>query len=121
MIEKQSNFLIFITVIVTICVCGLSYYTFMIKKDYYLFSSIECNPQEESCFKAVCEEEDCDNEFTFYKVILRTAAKPPLCEDNNCPPLTCDGLIGEGNCVIITCKNKDSYGSIINIKDQCTE
>ena len=104
--DKKTKILFTVFALLLIASIGVTFYKYMIKKDYLIFAHVECNPQEESCFYIPCEEGDseCDpTAIEYYKKITKKAFNVQICntEDENCNPLFCSA--GEKDCKITSC------------------
>lgn len=106
---KSKIFLaIFFTFIILIT--GLTFYKYIVAKDYYVKVEADCDPEIESCFVYECdpaEDTQCPEDpvarVYYYKIIEKKAYAIPLCDPNNmaCPPLACND--GE-DCTEIYCE-----------------
>jgi len=94
--KSKTLFVVFILII--LAAIGLSYYRYMVLRDYYVTVEEECDPQIEKCFVYECDPAD-DSEcptnpeerVSYYKIIQKKAYNIPLCDPqkDDCPPLTC--------------------------------
>lgn len=107
--DKKTKvfFIIFFGIIVV--VAGISFYKYIILRNYYITIDVPCDPAQEQCFKEECDPESADgcpkdavNGATYYKLIKKKAYAVPACDPNNpdCPPLAC--FAGE-DCLEILC------------------
>jgi len=75
----------------------------MIKKDYVIEASVDCDPYSEACFVWECDPEsdvegesctgDPEEDIWYFKIARRNASRIPLCDpntDENCQPFLCD-------------------------------
>ncbi|MEK9151399.1 MAG: hypothetical protein AAB547_02105 [Patescibacteria group bacterium] len=88
----------------------VSYYKFMIARDYIIQAEAECDPYTEACFIWECDptvEGECTGDpvedTSYYKLIERNAKNIPLCDpnDEDCDALTCPE--GEAECSFTLC------------------
>lgn len=96
----------------------ISFYRYVLLKDYQIFAHIDCIPTKEACFVWKCDpkaaqddENACSGNLSqdmrFYKKIQKNAGSIPLCEEGapGCPPLSC--IQNERNCTVTYC-NEDT-------------
>lgn len=102
---------------------GLTFYRYMIKKDYLVQSQVDCDPYLETCFTWQCDPEStvegemCTNDpeadVWYYKIIVKNASRVELCDanDENCQALACEK--DEPDCEFVFCneENKVEFGS----------
>ncbi len=103
--DKKSTILLYVMGILILVSVGVTFYRYMILKDYQVITEIECNPEIENCF--VRTEED--GTISYYKIISRNAANIPLCDpaqDESCRALVCEAE--ELKCEITFCSPKDT-------------
>ncbi len=106
--DKKSKILLWIFAGALIISVGVTYYRYVVKRDYIIFAHTECDPKTESCFYTPCEdgaENDCGAEIEYYKKINKKAFNIELCdiEQPDCKPLVCKD--GEKDCEIISCSD----------------
>ena len=101
--DKKSKILVWIFIVALIASVGITYYRYIIKRDYLIFAHVSCDPKVESCFYIQCEGSDCPSEIEYYKKISKKAFNIELCDSENseCQPLVCKD--GEADCEIIGC------------------
>lgn len=93
---------------------AVTYYKYMILRDYVIESQIDCDPYQKACFVWQCDPtssvdgEACVNDpevdTWYYELAQRNASKVPLCDpdkDENCDPWTCG--LDEPECVQTFC------------------
>ena len=102
--DKKSKILLFIVGLAIIASVGVSFYKYVITKNYQIFTEIPCDPAIDNCFVRTAE----DNSTSTYKLLSRQASNIPLCDpvsDTNCRALLCEQ--NEPNCEITTCSAED--------------
>ena len=101
--DKKSKILMWVFIFSVCISVGITYYRYVIKKDYIIFVHVECNPEVDSCFYYECEEGDSECEIEYYKKIEKKAFNIELCdsESPDCKPLFC--AEGEKDCTITNC------------------
>jgi hypothetical protein len=103
--DKKSKILMWIFVGALIISVGVTYYRYVVKRDYIIFAHAPCDPKTESCFYAPCEGIDCPAEadIEYYKKINKKAFNIELCDSENpeCKPLVCQP--NEKDCEITNC------------------
>ncbi|MGB8815736.1 MAG: hypothetical protein WCC74_00650 [Minisyncoccia bacterium] len=101
--DKKSKVLFWIFGILLATSVGMTFYKYVIKKDYMVLAYVSCDSQTESCFYVPCEGIDCTAEIDYYKIINKKAYNIELCdpEVEGCNPLVCKE--GEKDCEIIFC------------------
>jgi len=101
--DKKSKVLFWIFGILLVASIGITFYKYIVKKDYIIMAHISCDPQTESCFYASCEGADCPAQIDYYKIINKKAYNIELCDPavEDCNPLVCKE--GEKDCEIISC------------------
>lgn len=92
---------------------AVSYYRFIVARDYIIQAEAECDPYTEACFIYVCDPapeadgDDCtgdpEEDTWYYQRIERNAQNIPLCDpnDEDCDALTCPE--GEAECSYVLC------------------
>ncbi|MFA6184156.1 MAG: hypothetical protein WC682_03560 [Parcubacteria group bacterium] len=107
---------------------ALTFYRYIIKKDYMIQAQMDCDPYTETCFVWKCDPAsdvdgekctgDAENDIWYYKLIKRNASLIPDCDptDENCEALACEN--NEPECHFILCDetNKEELGS-----EECTD
>lgn len=112
--DTKSKILFAIFGILIVGSVVVSYYKFMVVRDYIIEAEADCDPYTEACFVYVCDPEvdgedctgDLEEDTWYYKYIHRNAKNIPLCDpnDENCDALTCPE--GEAECEFILCDEK---------------
>jgi len=105
--DKKSKILMWVFIIALIISVGVTYYRYVIQRDYLIFAHAPCDPKTESCFYYECEEDDLECEIEYYKKIEKKAFNIELCdsEDPECQPLVCKE--GEADCEITSCSEEN--------------
>lgn len=102
--DKKSKILLYIAGVAFVISIGVSFYKYVILKDYQIFVEIPCDPALDNCF--VRTEED--GTITNYRTLSRTASNIPLCDPNTnetCQALTCKP--NEPKCEITSCSEEE--------------
>ncbi len=103
---------------------AVSYYKFMVVRDYIIQAEAECDPYTEACFVYVCDPEageectgDPVEDTSYYKLIHRNAKNIPLCDpnDEDCEALTCPE--GEEECTITLCDDATAEEAGVTCSD----
>lgn len=117
---------------------AVSYYQFMIKRDYIIEAEADCDPYTEACFVYVCdpETEECTGDIkedtSYYKLINRNAKNIPLCNpgeegcdavvcpsgEKGCSFTLCDETVAEDG---VTCSDPLVYAAENPIEEEVTE
>ena len=107
-LDKKSKILFVIIGLLIIGSVAVTFWRYMVKRDYIVQAQTDCDPTTEKCFIWKCdpastvEGEKCtgdpDKDTWYYKIIHRNAKNIPLCDpnDKNCTALVCDP--GEKDC-----------------------
>ena len=107
--DKKTKIFFAIFFGVIVIVAGISFYKYIVLRNYYITVDVPCDPAQEQCFMEECDPESPDgcpedavDGVTYYKLIKKKAYAVPACDpnDSDCPPLTC--LAGE-DCLEIFC------------------
>ena len=100
--DKKSKILFLVFFLVLAGSIFLTYYRYMVVKDYIIETQVSCDPMVESCFIYVCDPEngeectgDLEQDTSYYKLLHRNAKNIPLC----------DPAAGEG----IACSNPGDF------------
>ena len=117
--DKKSKifFIVFFLLIMTSV--ALTYYRYIVQRDYIIEAEMECDPYTEACFTYVCDPEvdgedvctgDPVEDTSYYKIINRNAKNIPLCDPNaeDCEAFVCPE--GEEECEMILCDPATSDG-----------
>ena len=112
--DRKSKIFFLIFFLLIIGSVSVTYYKYIITKNYIVEGQIDCDPTTEKCFiwkcnpEATDESEKCtgnpDKDIWYYKLAERKASQIPLCDpakDENCDPWTCGE--GEKNCMTTFC------------------
>lgn len=96
---------------------AVTYYKYMVKRDYIIQAATDCDPESEACFVWECDPESLvegeactgvpDNDIWYYKNIERNASRMPLCDpnDENCDALVCGE--NEPDCREVLCNSEN--------------
>lgn len=101
--DKKSKILIVIVGLAILTSIGVSFYKYVVVKNYQIFAEMPCDPTIDNCFVRTAE----DNSTSTYKLLSRQASNIPLCDPavETCRALTCEP--NELNCEITTCNEED--------------
>ena len=103
-LDVKSKILFVILGILIVGSVSVTYWRYMVQRDYIIKAQINCDPETENCFIWECdlmsleEGEACtgvpDNDIWYYKIFNRNAKNIPDCDpaDENCTAYVC----GEG-------------------------
>lgn len=106
--KSKVFFLVFFSVIVGSM--AVTYYRYMVVRDYIVQAETPCDPYTETCFMYVCDpsaDEECTGDpvedTSYYKIIQRNAKNIPMCDPaaEECDALVCPA--GEADCDIMMC------------------
>ena len=112
-VDKKSKVLFVVLGILIAGSIAVTYWRYMVKRDYVIQAQIDCDPETENCLVWKCdptssaEGEKCtgvpDNDIWYYKILNRNAKNIPSCDpkDENCTAYVCDP--GEPQCEITNC------------------
>jgi hypothetical protein len=107
-LDKKSKILFVIIGLLIVGSVAVTFWRYMLKRDYIVQAQTECDPETENCFVWECdpasivEGEACtgdeESDIWYYKIIHRNAKNIPLCDPNDeeCTALVCDP--GEEEC-----------------------
>ncbi len=128
-LDRKSKVLFVIIGLLIVGSVAVTFWRYMIKRNYIVQAQTECDPTTENCFVWKCdpasteESEACtgdpEKDIWFYKIIRRNAKNIPLCDPNNenCPALVCDP--GEKDCSEELCVEENvPEGEYCNNPDQ---
>ena len=113
--DKKSKILFLVFFLVLAGSIFLTYYRYMVVRDYIIEAEVSCDPMVESCFVYVCDPEsgeectgDPEQDTSYYKLLHRNAKNIPLCdpEEADCLAAVCQP--GEADCQVTLC---DSTGA----------
>jgi hypothetical protein len=110
--DKKSKIFFLIFFLLIVGSVAVTYWRIMVKRDYIISASQECDPTTEVCFVYECDpegDEECaatpeEERISYYKTITKNAKNIPLCDPykNECPTeLTCEEE--EEECEIMLC------------------
>lgn len=108
--DKKSKILFLVFFLVLAGSIFLTYYRYMVVKDYVIETQVSCDPMVESCFIYVCDPEndeectgDLEQDTSYYKLLHRNAKNMPLCDpaEADCPVAVCRP--GEVDCQVTLC------------------
>jgi hypothetical protein len=107
----------------------ITYYKYIVKRDYIIQAATDCDPESEACFVWECDPESLvkgeactgvpDNDIWYYKNIERNASRMPLCDpnDENCDALVCGE--NEPDCREVLCNSENvPEGEVCNNPEQ---
>jgi len=112
-LDRKSKIFFLIFAILILVSVGVTYYRYMVKRDYIIQAQIDCDPTTENCFIWKCdpnsmvEGEECtgvpDKDIWYYKVLHRNAKNIPNCDpkDESCTAYVCGD--GEKDCADVLC------------------
>lgn len=116
-LDKKSKILFIIIGLLIVGSVAVTFWRYMIKKNYVVQAQTDCDPTTENCFIWKCdpastvEGEKCtgdpEKDIWYYKIIRRNAKNIPLCDpnDENCTALVCDP--GEKDCSEELCTSEN--------------
>jgi hypothetical protein len=112
-LDRKSKILFVVLAILIAGSVAVTYWRYMVKRDYIIQAQIDCDPETQNCLVWKCdpmsleEGEDCtgvpDNDIWYYKIFNRNAKNIPDCDpkDENCAAYQCDP--GEPECETTSC------------------
>lgn len=112
-VDRKSKIFFSVFAVLIIAAVGVTYWRYMIKRDYIVQAQIDCDPTTENCFIWHCDPnslepgEECtgvpDNDTWYYKVFYRNAKNIPDCDpkDESCTAYVCGD--GEKDCSYELC------------------
>ena len=105
--DRKSKILIGLFIFALVASVGITYYRYVVQKDYLIFAHASCDPKTESCFYTPCTGSDCPAEIEYYKKITKKAYNIELCdsEKQDCKPLVCKE--NEKDCEITSCSENN--------------
>ncbi len=111
---KDKIFYIILALLIITSI-GLTFYKYVVLKDYQIVAQVSCSPQTEKCFKVICDpatDDTCsaasstDERTTYYKIISKKASSILLCESTT-EKIGCDKELscfsGEQSCSYTYC------------------
>lgn len=108
--DKKSKIFFIVFFLLIAGSVGVSYYKFIVKRNYIVEAQADCDPYVKKCFVSVCDPsagEECtgnpEEDTSYYKIIHRNAQNIPLCDpkEEGCDALACPS--GEAECEITFC------------------
>lgn len=117
-LDRKSKILFIFLGILIIGSVAVTYWRYMVKRDYIVQAQIDCDPEIENCFIWQCdpmsleEGEKCtgvpDNDIWYFKIFNRNAKNIPDCDpkDENCLAYVCGE--GENGCSEELCDPENS-------------
>ncbi|MBP6975790.1 MAG: hypothetical protein KBB51_03095 [Candidatus Moranbacteria bacterium] len=96
--DKKSKMLFLVFFFILLGVIFLTYYRYMVVRDYVIEAQVSCDPTIEACFVYVCDPEngeectgDPEQDTSYYKLLHRNARNIPLCDpqEADCPVAMC--------------------------------
>ena len=123
--RKSKIFFIVLAVMVALSIV-VSYFKFMVFRDYIVEAQANCDPATEACFVHECDStagETCsgkpEEDTSYYKLIKRSAKNIPTCDPaaDGCAAYVCPA--GEAGCEISLC----SEATLADLKssDTCND
>lgn len=112
-LDRKSKVFFIVLALLIVGSIVVTYYKYMVKRDYIIQAATDCDPESEACFVWECDPEstvageECtgvaDNDIWYYKNIERNASRMPLCDpnDENCDALVCKE--NEPDCLEVLC------------------
>lgn len=113
--DKKSKVLLAIFCVAVVASVSITYYRYIIKRDYYIRLQAECDPAVENCFAYECDPaldaecpEDTKERVSYYKYIEKKVYNLSKCSPDveNCPAPTC---VGDSFCREFLC-DENSLG-----------
>jgi hypothetical protein len=103
----KKYFLVYTLTPLLILSVGVSYYRFVVTKDYIASYEIDCKADTSSCFIG-CEDDECEIEY-YYTYIERSASElHSLCGDNVTDCLSADSCLDSKEFCRVTFCDSDS-------------
>ena len=107
--DKKSKIFFLVFFLLIVGSIGVTYYRYVVVRDYMIQAEAPCDPYTEQCFVYTCDPvaEECSGDpaedTSYYKMITRNAKNIPLCDpnDEDCDALTCPE--GEADCILTLC------------------
>lgn len=128
-LDKKSKILFIIIGLLIVGSVAVTFWRYMVKRDYIVQAQTDCDPESEKCFVWECdpastvEGEACtgdpESDIWQYKIVHRNAKNIPLCDpnDENCTALVCGP--GEKDCSEELCsENNVPEGETCNDPEQ---
>ena len=101
-LDKKSKILFVIIGLLIVGSVAVTYWRYMVERDYIVQAQTDCDPEVENCFIWECDPDsteegeactgDEEEDIWYYKIIRRNAKNIPLCDPNNeeCTALVCE-------------------------------
>lgn len=108
--DKKSKFFSFGFILLIIGSVVVTYYRYIVQRDYVIEARVGCDPHKETCFVHICDSttgEECtgdpEKDTSYYKLIRRNAKNIPICDPKieGCNALVCPN--GEEDCAFTLC------------------
>ncbi|MBP9751695.1 MAG: hypothetical protein KBD19_02440 [Candidatus Moranbacteria bacterium] len=118
--DKRSKILLAVFAVAIFLSIGISFYKFMVVRDYIIEAQVDCDPAVEVCFVWECDPESeeegmmCtgnpEEDASYYKVIRKNAMNIPVCDPRSeeCEPIAC--MNDEPECEYVLCKEGNEDG-----------
>lgn len=112
-VDRKSKIFFSVFAILIVAAVGVTYWRYMVKRDYTIQAQIDCDPTTENCFiwhcdpKSLTPGDECtgvpDNDTWYYKILFRNAKNIPNCDpkDKSCTAYVCSD--GEKDCNVEFC------------------
>ena len=113
--DKKSKVLLWVIVVAILISIGITFYKYIIQKDYIVTARVDCNPNTEDCFYLPCGESECSTEeISYFKLVEKKAYNVDLCDSSNseCKPFLCKE---EADCRVIYCSIEN-----VNSGEKCS-
>lgn len=108
--KKNNIFTVGISIVILGAVC-ISFYKYLVLKDYQITAQISCNPKTEDCFVDFCDiaedptcPADTQEATSYYKVIQKKASRMPSCDPAS--DLCVVDCRNDNMCNVILCSNE---------------
>jgi len=108
--DKRSKILFLVFFLVLAGSIFLTYYRYMVIRDYVIEAQVGCDPMTESCFVYVCDPEngeectgDPEQDTSYYKLLHRNAKNIPLCDPEEADCLVAVCQPEEADCQVTLC------------------
>jgi hypothetical protein len=105
--NKHPAYLLVLIILVILSVVFYRYNEYVVKKNFYIDSTISCDPSVESCFAWDCssdEDPECDDS-PYKKVSMVSNIAPNCLEEHACESFSCPENSGD-SCVVISCSEE---------------
>ncbi len=91
---KSYMFFILLIACLVAAVTGVSYYRYVVERNFVIQVNTACNPSAEQCFISDCSPADdlsCPV-GPYKKIDILDAGAPPCLEEHSCSDFTCGGI-----------------------------